>query len=780
MVGGGVSSSAIAFDSSSTTTNIFEFGSNWRFEDSGTDLGTAWRNSSFNDASWSSGVGEFGFGQNTTDTVVSFGNDPDNKHTTTYFRKTFNVAAGSYTSVDLSLLRDDGVVIYLNGTEIGRDNLTTGVVNYQTLANNAIGGSDETTPISFTIPASLLLPGANTLAVEVHQVNLTSSDLTFDAELSVTEATTPDGPLVLNSSTNIQARTFSGGEWSALSSESFVIPALQSELRISEINYNPADPTAAEIAAGFIDNDDFEFIELFNPSTSGTINLSGVQFSNGVAFDFGDIDLQPGERAVVVEDIDAFIARYGNSATVLGQWSGALSNSGEQVTLSDSNLDEIQSVNYGDNDPFPFAADGQGFTLVLSDEVNTPVEELGKYYSYRASTELGGTPGAASTAPSGVVINEILAHTDAPQSDSIELFNPTGSAIDVSGYFLSDDSDDLQQYQIPAGTVISAGGYLVFDESDFNASATGFALSGSTGDRVYLSQGSGGQFIGLEDSVEFGATFNGESLGRLPDGSGRLTRLASNSLGSANGDAEVGPLVISEINYHPSDPSAAALAIDATLTDNDLEFIEIANPTSSAIDLTNWRLRGEADYDFVAGTTLAAGAALIVVSFDPSDFINLPKLAAFRAEYGLSNSDIIVGGYTGSLSNSSGRISLQQPDTPDALGVVPRVVVDEVVYDDLAPWGDADGSGLSLQRDDLSANGNLASSWVAATPTPGAFENDFLLGDASLNNIVDFGDIAPFIAVLQSGDFLDQADINRDGVVDFSDINFFVALLQAQ
>ena len=92
--------------------------------------------------------------------------------------------------MDLSLLRDDGVVIYLNGTEIGRDNLTTGVVNYQTLANNAIGGSDETTPISFTIPASLLLPGANTLAVEVHQVNLTSSDLTFDAELSVTEATT--------------------------------------------------------------------------------------------------------------------------------------------------------------------------------------------------------------------------------------------------------------------------------------------------------------------------------------------------------------------------------------------------------------------------------------------------------------------------------------------------------------------------------------------------------------------------------------------------------------
>jgi len=651
LVGGGIRSSALAFDSSTTTTSIFGFGSSWNFEDSGTNLGTAWRSSAFNDSSWSSGVGEFGFGQNTTDTVVSFGGDADNKHTTTYFRKTFNVAAGTYTDVNLSLLRDDGVVIYLNGVEVGRDNIS-GNVNYQTFANSVIGGANETTPINFTIPASLLLPGANTLAIEVHQVNLTSSDLTFDAALSVTEASTPDGPVILNGATNVLARTFNNGEWSALSNASFSIPAPQSELRISEIHFNPADPTPAEILAGFTDNDDFEFLEFFNSSSNGTINLDGVQLSNGVAFDFGDVDLQPGERAVVVEDIDAFIARYGNSATILGEWSGGLNNAGEEVTIIDSDLTEIQSVNYGDNDPFPFAADGQGFSLVLDDAVNTPVEELGKYYSYRASTELGGTPGAASAAPSGVVINEILANTDAPQSDSIELFNPTGSAIDVSGFFLSDDSDDLQRYEIPSGTVISAGGYLVFTESDFNASANGFALNGSEGDRIFLSQGSGGQFIGLEDSVEFGATFSGESLGRLPDGTGRLTRLASTSFGSVNGDAEVGPLVISEINYHPEDPSAAALAIDSTLTENDLEYIEIANPTSSVIDLTNWRIRGEADYDFAVGTSLAAGEAIVVVSFDPTDVLNASKLAAFIEHYGISTGVTIFGGYTGALSNS--------------------------------------------------------------------------------------------------------------------------------
>ena len=583
------------------------------------------------------------------------------------------------------------------------------------------------------------------------------------------------GSIELNTSTNVLARTFRNGEWSGVNDSLFAIPVSQLDLRISELHFNPADPSAAEIAAGFIDNDDFEFIELFNPSTTGTINLSGVQLSDGVIFSFGDVDLLPGERVVVVEDVDAFMERYGDSANVLGQWSGGLSNSGEEVTLLDSSLEEITSINYGDNDPWYNAADGHGFSLVLEDPVNTPVDELGKFYSWRSSTLLGGTPGAASIDRSGVVINEVLANTDAPQSDSIELFNPTSAAISVGGWFLSDEGDDLFKYQIPAGAVIAAGGYLVFDESDFNATATGFALSGSEGDQVYLSQAAG-TFVVLQDAVEFDATFNGESLGRLPDGTGRLTRLAGTSFGSANVEAEVGPLVISEVNYHPGNPSAAALAIDSTITDNDLEFIEIANPTSADVDLTNWRIRGEADFDF-AGGTLAAGEAVVVVSFDPA--VDTAKLNAFRAQYGIGTGVTIVGGLSASLSNSTGRIALQQPDAPDALGVIPNVVVDEVVYDDLLPWPDADGTGQSLERNDLEANGSFSTSWIAATPTPGAFETTFVLGDANLDGVVDFLDISPFISLLGSGTFLDQADVNRDGLVSFLDISPFISILSS-
>ena len=140
-----------------------------------------------------------------------------------------------------------------------------------------------------------------------------------------------------------------GFDGTVVSSDSIAITSTldnrlpQDALRISELHYNPADPSASEIAAGFDNNDDFEFIEIYNPSTTGTINLNGVQLSDGVTFNFGDVDLLPGERAVVVEDIDAFMERYGDSATILGQWSGALNNAGEEVTLLDSSSDEILS-----------------------------------------------------------------------------------------------------------------------------------------------------------------------------------------------------------------------------------------------------------------------------------------------------------------------------------------------------------------------------------------------------------------------------------------------------
>ena len=393
----------------------------------------------------------------------------------------------------------------------------------------------------------------------------------------------------LNLGTNdltFRALDFSGSE---IHSDSIVVTSTdnstttQDHLRITEINYHPFDSTGAERAAGFIDSDEFEFVEILNSHPTGTINLNGMQLANGVTYSFGNIDLQPGERVVVVENTAAFNFRYGNSITPLGQYTGGLSNSGETLLLVDSAGVEISSVTYDDSGLWSVGADGDGASLVLNSE--TPSDSLvGKYYSWRTSVEYGGTPGTASAIPSGVVINEIEAHTDLPDVDSIELFNASGSSIDIGGWFLSDSGNDLFQYQIPASTVLSAGGYVVFDENDFN-----FALS-SLGENVYLTRNVGG-LAAFEDVVEFGATFNGDSVGRLPNGSGRLAHIDSPTLGQANIAHGVADLIISEVHYNPLPPTGNPVGVG----DNDIEFLEVYNRSNQAIDLSRlasaWRCR---------------------------------------------------------------------------------------------------------------------------------------------------------------------------------------------
>ena len=564
-------------------------------------------------------------------------------------------------------------------------------------------------------------------------------------------------------------------------------------LRITEILYNPADPTASELAAGLDNNDDFEFIEIYNPSTTGAINLNGVQLVGGVEFDFGNVNLPAGERGVIVRNEAAFEARYGTGITVLGQYTGGLNNGGETVAISDSAGVEITSVTYNDGGLWSVAADGNGASLVL-DSDNTSNELLGKYYSWRASVEFGGTPGAASVSPSGIVVNEIVAHTDLPDVDSIELFNPTDSNINIGGWFLSDSGDTPLQYQIPSSTILSAGGYLVFDQSDFD-----FALS-SLGEEVYLTRSVNG-LPAFEDVVEFGATFNGDSVGRLPDGSGRLTYMDSPSLGQANQSFGLADLIISEVHYNPLPPSGGQFGVG----DNDIEFVEVYNRSNQAIDLSQWRLRGDVDFDFPA-ITLEPGQSIPVLAFDPADGLNSDKLDAFRDQYGISASVPLVGGFTGDLGNSFGRVSLQQADTPPASDptITPWVTVDELVYDDLPPFENADNNGLSLHRISDSSFSNGASSWEAFPPTPGSvdlFVNGEVVGrhvfynnssfdanDPGSNSVDDFA-ISGKTALLPglpatfanytsyskgiNGLFIDIADLGSTRI-DASDFNFAV------
>jgi len=165
-------------------TTLVPTGSTWKYLANGSDQGTAWRASSFNDSTWPSGLAQLGYGEGDEATVVPFGPDPNNKFITTYFRRAFNVTNASlFTGLTLRLMRDDGAVVYLNGVEVWRTNMPTGSVGFQTLASVAIGGADESTFVQTTISPSLLLSGTNVLAVELHQSGGTSTDISFDFQL---------------------------------------------------------------------------------------------------------------------------------------------------------------------------------------------------------------------------------------------------------------------------------------------------------------------------------------------------------------------------------------------------------------------------------------------------------------------------------------------------------------------------------------------------------------------------------------------------------------------
>ena len=157
----------------------------WKYLDDGSIQGTAWHEPGFDDSSWACGPAELGYGDGNEATVVSYGMEEDYKYPTTYFRHSFNVPDASiYQSLLLAVLRDDGAVVYLNGTEIFRTNMPWGDIDYSTAASTVVGSRAEGMFYDIPLRANSLVKGNNVLAVEIHQINDTSTDISFDLSLA--------------------------------------------------------------------------------------------------------------------------------------------------------------------------------------------------------------------------------------------------------------------------------------------------------------------------------------------------------------------------------------------------------------------------------------------------------------------------------------------------------------------------------------------------------------------------------------------------------------------
>ena len=163
----------------SSNVELISSGSTWLFLDDGSDPGNDWIDLEFDDEFWSVGDGKFGYGDDNETTTISFGDDADDKHPTTFFRHWFDVdEIDRVESLELGILRDDGAAVYINGVEVVRSNLAPDA-GFEDFSTDVVGGDDELTYFNFDVDSSVLRDGDNLIAVEVHQTSATSSDLGF-------------------------------------------------------------------------------------------------------------------------------------------------------------------------------------------------------------------------------------------------------------------------------------------------------------------------------------------------------------------------------------------------------------------------------------------------------------------------------------------------------------------------------------------------------------------------------------------------------------------------
>lgn len=494
-------------------------------------------------------------------------------------------------------------------------------------------------------------------------------------------------------------------------------PVLQAQgLIISELLYNP--PGTAT-----------EFVEIYNP-TAQAVSLNSYQVGVGITFTFpaSGISIAPSERIVVcATNAAAFRTEYGLAGTVqvFGPFGGRLANGSEEVTLINSSGTTFFSVLYEDAGDWPTRPDGAGSSL----ELKTVTDDFNDGNNWRASAEYLGTPGSAGTGSLlSIVVNEVLPHTDPPLEDAIELYNPTTNTIDISGWYLSDGSDNLKKYRIPNGTVMAPNTYRVYYQRDISYENTlvPFSLDAAYGDEVWLtSANASGKLLRFVDIVKFGASQNSISFGRYPNGTGPLMTLAERTFGTsvsmadppsrltlfrtgtgaANSLPQVGPVVISRLQYDP--PAGGDEFIELrSLRDFDYPLFDPNAATNT------WKFDGGVTYTFPQNVFIPVGQPIFLVATNPT---------FFRAKYQIPADIQIFGPYTGSLNNAGETLDLYKPDPPqedvgEEIGYVPYILAESLEYDDESPWPtEPRDFGAPIQRITLTTYANTSTNWRADT-----------------------------------------------------------------
>ena len=562
------------------TANIVPITAAWKYDESGTDLGTVWRTSGYNDAAWSSGAALFHTGNAA---LPAAKNTPfTTRRSTYYFRTEFNVS-GDPAQAQFSFrpIVDDGAVFYLNGAEIYRLNMPAGAVNYFTAATSAVSQATWSGP--FSIPSGNLVVGRNVLAVELHQATPTTNSslrwtpasgaytIAWDGgdgdfstpsspTLAPTNAASPTlGTEVLVTSNTNQASSLIDGVYGSSSSWSpdptntspSAVLRFNRVIPLSSIAWGRDNGNTNEAACGGTCTDraigtcTIQYTMVATPSLStgsasnpsnGWVNLATVQYYS----------TQPGFTPSLRHRFD-FAATNGNPILATGvRFRPAVSNT----------IDEIEI-----NPPPPPATN---FNAAFGMEINS----------------------SETVAPlTGLAFNEVSAITNA--GFWLELINASTAALDLTGVQIMRSGDGSPTYTFPAQS-LPPGGIVSLTQEQLGFGATNDC-------KLFLF--SRGQFF-LLDAL----TVQSSPRGRHPDGSGAWMCPAQPTPGASNVFVFHNEIVFNELMYHHR-PFDATPAVTSNST-----VVLITNTwryNDSGTDLgTLWRAAGYNDTAWPTGAAL--------------------------------------------------------------------------------------------------------------------------------------------------------------------------------
>ena len=239
----------------------------WRYYDRGTLAGTGWKRISYKDTAWVEGSAPLGYASSDRGirTTLDYGSDASAKRPTYYFRTTVELDE-TVSAATLDYRADDGFIVYVNGSEAGRVNMPLGTVGYSTYSSSTV---NEYLEGSLSLDASLFRIGSNVIAVEVHNCSAGSTDLYWDASLSVVH---PGEETIVSTSETLALTNGQGSDLVAC----YEPMADGEEDDVMPVRINEVSTSNSVFVSDIFKRSDW--IELYNTS-SHTVDVAGMYLS---------------------------------------------------------------------------------------------------------------------------------------------------------------------------------------------------------------------------------------------------------------------------------------------------------------------------------------------------------------------------------------------------------------------------------------------------------------------------------------------------------------------